>query len=68
MTSNLKMILSAVGVAAMLASPAMAKPVPHQHAAGSTVRAPGNVHGFVRPYTPNAPTYRDFRDSPGRMG
>jgi hypothetical protein len=68
MTSKLKMILSAVGVAALLASPAMAKPVPHQNAAPSAVRAPGNVHGFVHPYTPSAPAYHDFQDSPGRMG
>jgi hypothetical protein len=63
MTSNLKMILSAVGVAALLASPAMAKPVRHQHAAPPTVYAPEYNH-----YTPSAPAYRDFQDSPGRMG
>jgi hypothetical protein len=68
MTSNLKMILSAVGVAALLTSPAMAKHPAHQHAAPSTVHAPGDVHGFVRPYMPSAPAYRDFQDSPGRMG
>jgi hypothetical protein len=63
MTSNLKMILSAVGVAALLASPVMAKPVRHQHASPPTVYAPEH-----NPYTPSAPAYHDFQDSPGRMG
>jgi hypothetical protein len=57
----LKVILSAAGVAALLASPAMAKTVRHQHAAPSTVYCgilgdpitltpPINAHGFVGPY------------------
>jgi hypothetical protein len=70
MTTRFKGILSAVGVAAMLASPAMAKTVRHHHGApsavpsdarGSAVRyAPS---GFVPrvpteggPYTPDIPT------------
>jgi hypothetical protein len=63
MTSNLKKILSAVGIAALLASPAMAKPVHHRHAAPPTVYAPEQS-----PYMPSAPAYRDFQDSPGRLG
>jgi hypothetical protein len=73
MTTNLKVILSAAGVAALLASPAMAKTVRHQPAAPST---PSNAQGFVGPYgygageggpyTPSAPTRRgpnrDFQD------
>jgi hypothetical protein len=78
MRTNLKVILSAVGVAALLASPAMAKTVRHQPAAPFTVYAPSHGHGFVGPYgygpgeggpyTPSAPRYRDFQDSPGRSG
>ena len=74
MTKNLKVILSAAGVAALLASPAMAKTVRHQ--SPSTVYVPGGARGFVAPfgygpgeggpYTPSAPTmrgpYRDFQD------
>jgi hypothetical protein len=76
MTTNLKVILSAAGVAALLASPAMAKTVRHQTAAPSTVYLPSNAQGFVGPYgygageggpyTPSAPTRRgpnrDFQD------
>ena len=43
MTSNLKLILSAVGVAALLASPAMAKSKHHEGA-----RALGNVPSDAR--------------------
>jgi hypothetical protein len=82
MRTNLKVILSAVGVAALLASPAMAKTARHQHAAPPTVYLPSNAHGFVGPYgygpgeggpyTPSAPFRpgfnRDFQDSPGRSG
>ena len=82
MRTNLKVILSAAGVAALLASPAMAKTVRHQPAAPFTVYAPSNAHGFVGPfgygagesgaYTPSAPftrgLNRDFQDSPGRSG
>ncbi len=76
MRTNLKVILSAAGVAALLASPAMAKTVRHQPAAPSTVYLPSNAHGFVGPYgygageggpyTPSAPVTRgwnrDFQD------
>ena len=82
MRTNLKVILSAAGVAALLASPAMAKTVRHQHAAPPTVYFPSNARGFVAPYgygpgeggpyTPSAPFSprynRDFQDSPGRSG
>ena len=77
MQTNLKVILSAVGVAALLASPAMAKSGRHRTAASPTM--PSNAHGSVAPYgylapygygvpeggpyTPSAPvTYRDFQD------
>ena len=77
MRTSLKVILSAAGVAALLASPAMAKTVRHQSAAPSTIYVPGGgPRGFVGPfgygpgeggpYTPSAPTlrgpYRDFQD------
>jgi hypothetical protein len=76
MRTSLKVILSAAGVAALLASPAMAKTVRHQHATPSNVYVPGSGGGFVGPfgygpggpYTPRAPAYRDFQDSRGRMG
>jgi hypothetical protein len=82
MRTNLKVILSAAGVAALLASPAMAKTVRHQPAAPSSVYLPSNAHGAVGPYgygvreggpyTPSAPFSprynRDFQDSPGRSG
>ena len=80
MRTNLKVMLSAVGVVALLASPAMAKTVRHQSAVPSTVYVPSNGHGFVGPfgygpgeggpYTPSAPFgfHRDFQDSPGRSG
>ena len=75
MNTNLKVILSAVGVAAMLASPAMAKTVRHHHAAPSTIYIPSDARGSVAPYggsesgpyTPSIPTPRhgvnpDFQD------
>jgi hypothetical protein len=82
MRTNLKVILSAAGVAALLASPAMAKTVRHQPAAPSTIYLPSDAHGYVGPYgygvreggpyTPSAPFSprynRDFQDSPGRNG
>ena len=78
MTTNLKAILSAAGVAALLASPAMAKTVRHQGAAPSTVYLPSNAHGSVDPYgygpgeggpyTPSAPATRDWnRDFQQRL-
>ena len=76
MRTNLKAILSAVGVAALLASPAMAKTVRHD-TAGSTVYIPNDARAAVAPYgyraneggayTPSRPTspggsIRDFQD------
>jgi hypothetical protein len=62
MRTNLKVILSAVSVAALLASPAMAKTERH-HAAPSTVYIPSDARGSVAPYgatvgpySPDAPT------------
>lgn len=63
MTSNLKMILSAAGVVALLASPAAAKTV-HHHAAPSQTAAPADArasatqvapHAFVTPYGADLP-------------
>jgi hypothetical protein len=51
MTSNLKTILSAVGVAALLASPAMAKPERHHQA------APVDAHALASPYAPAVTPY-----------
>jgi hypothetical protein len=61
MTSNLKGILSAVGVAALLASPAVAKShVRTHHVAPATVPADAQAyapayvaHPLVTPYAPN---------------
>jgi hypothetical protein len=73
MRANLKVILSVVGVATLLASPAMAK----RHVAPSTVYIPSDVRGAVvpygygayegGPYTPSIPTparglNHDFQD------
>jgi hypothetical protein len=44
MTSNLKVILSAVGVAALLASPALAKTQRHEQTAPSLANVPGDAH------------------------
>jgi hypothetical protein len=75
MRTNMKVILSAAGVAVLLASPAMAKTVRHHHAAPSTVYVPSDARGSVAsygaaeggPYTPSMPTpmrglSRDFQD------
>ena len=55
MTPNLKAVLSAVGVAALLASPAMAKTQHHQQSGINVpVDAQGSVHSnapFVTPYS-----------------
>ena len=66
MRTNLKMILSAVGVAALLASPAVAKTVRHHHVRPSAVYIPNDARGSVAPYghgsfeggpyTPSIPT------------
>jgi hypothetical protein len=78
MRTNLKVILSAVGVAALLASPAMAKTVRHHSApvdsyGYAAVNSFGGSFGAgwgsvtFGPYTPNMPTpahglNRDFQD------
>jgi hypothetical protein len=72
MRTNLKAILSAVGVAALLASPATAKTVRNHDGAPSTVSIPSDARGSVirygaygfgprgatesGPYTPSIPT------------
>jgi len=80
MRTNLKVILSAAGVAALLASPAIAKTVRHHQAAPSNVYIPSDARGAVAPfgygvneggpYTPSRPNTayganRDFQ-SPER--
>jgi hypothetical protein len=75
MITNLKVILSAVGVAVLLASPAMAKTARHHHLTPSTVYVPSDARGSVAsygateggPYTPSMPTplhglSRDFQN------
>ena len=75
MRTNLKVFLSAIGIAALLASPSMAKTTRHQHAAPSTIYIPTDARGSVGPYgaseggpyTPSIPTSgrgfsRDFQD------
>lgn len=52
MRTNLKVVLSAVGVVALLASPAMAKTMRPHHAARSTVYIPSEARGSVTPFTP----------------
>src|SRR5260370_34226379 len=55
MKSNLKVILPAIGVAALLVSPAMAKSnarhhnTVHHFAAAASVSGPGNVYGYSGP-------------------
>ena len=74
MRANLKVILSAASVAALLASPAMAKTMRYGHAAPSTLFIPSDARGSVAPfaanegspYTPSMPTpkygaNRDFQ-------
>jgi hypothetical protein len=74
MRKNLKVVLSAAGVAALLASPAIAKTVRH-HVAPPSVYVPSDARGSVGgygavesgPYTPSIPTpahglSRDFQD------
>jgi hypothetical protein len=51
MKTKLKGILSAVGVAAMLASPAMAKTARHHHGAPSAV--PSDARGSATRYAPS---------------
>jgi hypothetical protein len=62
MKANLKVILSAVGIGAMLVSPAMAKQVRHakQLVVPSDARASVAPYGMNEggPYTPSIPTSR----------
>jgi hypothetical protein len=61
MTSNLKVILSAVGVAALVASPALAKSRTNQVAPasvpvyGQAAVTPNAPHQLVTPYAPDVP-------------
>jgi hypothetical protein len=58
MTSNLKLIVSALGVAALLASPAMAKSQARNHqAAPSIVNVPYGAGGSVQPYASAVTVY-----------
>lgn len=72
MTSNLKVMLSAVGVAALLASPAMAKSHVRTHyAAPSIVGVPYDARAAVLPYrSPPAVTVygADLPSLPHRNG
>jgi hypothetical protein len=78
MKTNLKVILSAIGVAALLASPAAAQQVRPYNAAPSIGYIPNNASGAVAPYwgnengpyTPSIPTprfgkSRDFQGGGG---
>ena len=69
MKTNLKVILSAAGIAALLASPAMAKSnARHHYAAPSTVYIPSDARGAVAPYgafrAPESPTYAPDAPAP----
>ena len=77
--ANLKVLLSAVGVVALLASPAMAKTVRHDRTAPSTVYIPGDAYGSVThygyngsygPYTPDiaSPAHGQSNDFQGGGG
>jgi hypothetical protein len=57
MTLNFKTILSAVGVAALLASPAMAKTQRHQHKAPTMINVPADAQASVNPYAPAVTVY-----------
>jgi hypothetical protein len=67
MNTNLKMILSAVGVAALIASPAMAKSR-HQQTAPSLVNVPADARAstdtYVAPRTVEQPYSADARVAP----
>ncbi len=61
MTPNLKVLLAAVGVAALAASPAMAKSHARIHSVAPLTVLPADAHGYAGPYaahpfvTPYAP-------------
>jgi hypothetical protein len=57
MTSNLKIMLSAVGVAALLAFPAMAKAQRHQHKAPSLTNVPADAQASARTNGPAVTVY-----------
>ena len=57
MTSNLKIMLSLVGVAALLASPAMAKAQRHQRNAPSLINVPADAQASVRTNAPAVTVY-----------
>jgi hypothetical protein len=58
MTSNLKVMLSALGVAALLGSPAMAKSHARtQQAAPAIVNVPYDARASVQPYAPAVTVY-----------
>jgi len=56
MTSNLKTVLSAVGVAALLASPALAKTERHHQAVRSLVNVPADARASASTYNPTVVT------------
>ncbi len=71
MTSNLKVVLSAAGVAALIASPAMAKHVRTNHvgptaapAYGQSSATPYAGHQLVTPYGANLP--QQAHEMPGQ--
>lgn len=53
MRTNVKTILSAIGVAALVASPVMAKTARPHHATSSSVYIPNNARASVAPYGVN---------------
>jgi hypothetical protein len=57
MTLNLKTILTAVGVAALLASPAMAKTQRHQQKEPSLINVPADARASINPYAPAVTVY-----------
>jgi len=52
MRTNLKMILAAMGAAALVASPVMAKTMPHRHVAPSAASTSGYARASAVPYSP----------------
>lgn len=57
MTSNLKAIFSAVSVAALIASPAMAKTKRHEQPAPSTIGVPADAQASINALTPFVTPY-----------
>jgi hypothetical protein len=52
MNSNLKVLLSAVGVVALVVSPALAKPRHHQDVTRTLAHVPSDAHAGVGAYAP----------------